>query len=206
MKERIYGLFGTGGCARGILPLARSQFHGARLVLVEDQPKTAVCNGHEVLRFDEFARLPGAAIAVTIADPAVRRALAGRCNEANLPFVTIRGEPHVVMDDVQVGEGCVFSPFTTLTSNIRIGDHFHCNLHSYVEHDCRIGDFVTFAPAVCCNGNVTIGDGAYIGSNVVIRQGIRIGEGAVVGAGAVVVRDVPPHTVVAGNPAVPLKR
>lgn len=206
MNERIYGLFGTGGCARGILPLARSQFPGARIVLVEDQPVTRVCNGHDVLPFDEFAREAGAVIAVAIADPATRRKLVGRCREANLPFLTIRGEPHLVMDDVEVGEGCLFSPFTTLASNIRIGDHFHCNLYSYVEHDCRIGDFVTFAPAVCCNGNVKIGDGAYIGSNAVIRQGISIGDGAVVGAGAVVVSDLPPHTVFAGNPAVPLQR
>ncbi|MEP6868613.1 MAG: DapH/DapD/GlmU-related protein, partial [Novosphingobium sp.] len=77
----------------------------------------------------------------------------------------------------------------------------HCNLYSYVEHDCVIGDFVTFAPAVRCNGNVRIGDGAYIGSNAVIRQGITIGEGAVVGMGAVVIRDVPTGATVVGNPA-----
>jgi sugar O-acyltransferase (sialic acid O-acetyltransferase NeuD family) len=112
----------------------------------------------------------------------------------------------VVMDDVLVGPGGLFSPWTTLTSNIRIGAHFHCNLYSYVEHDCVIGDFVTFAPAVRCNGNVTIGDGAYIGSNSVIRQGITIGAGATVGMGAVVFRDVAPGETVVGNPARVLRR
>jgi sugar O-acyltransferase (sialic acid O-acetyltransferase NeuD family) len=107
----------------------------------------------------------------------------------------------VAMDDVVVGPGSLFSPWTTLTSNIRIGAHFHCNLYSYVEHDCTIGDYVTFAPAVRCNGNVAIGDGAYIGSNAVIRQGITIGAGAVIGMGAVVVKDVPAGATVAGNPA-----
>lgn len=64
----------------------------------------------------------------------------------------------VCMDDVTLGEGAVFSPFVTLTSNIRIGRHFHANLYSYVEHDCVVGDFVTFAPGVHCNGNVVIED------------------------------------------------
>jgi acetyltransferase-like isoleucine patch superfamily enzyme len=76
----------------------------------------------------------------------------------------VRAANVVVMDDVQIGEGAILSPFVTLTSNIRIGRCFHANLYSYVEHDCVIGDFVTFAPAVRCNGNVVIEDHAYIGA------------------------------------------
>ena len=49
--------------------------------------------------------------------------------------------------------------------------------------------------------HVQIGDRAWIGFNVIVLKGVRIGEGAVVGAGSVVTRDVPPHTVVGGNPA-----
>ena len=71
-----------------------------------------------------------------------------------------------------MGDGAALSPFVTLTSNIRIGRHFHANLYSYVEHDCVIGDFVTFAPAVKCNGNVVIEDHAYIGAGAVATAGI----------------------------------
>ncbi len=74
----------------------------------------------------------------------------------------------------------------------------------YVEHDCVIGEFVTFAPGAKVNGNVTIGDHAYIGSNAVIRQGLTIGAGATIGMGAVVTKDVPPGVTVIGNPAKPL--
>lgn len=48
---------------------------------------------------------------------------------------------------------------------------------------------------------VKIGDKAWIGFNVIILKGVTIGEGAVVAAGSVVTRDVPPFTVAAGNPA-----
>ena len=93
-----------------------------------------------------------------------------------------------------------------VTSNARIGRFFHANLYAYVAHDCVVGDFVTFAPGVMCNGRVRIEDNAYIGTGVVIREGahgkpIVIGEGAVVGMGAVVTKSVPPFSTVIGNPA-----
>ena len=112
----------------------------------------------------------------------------------------------IQMDDVVIDDGACLSPFVTLTSNIRIGRCFHANLYSYVEHDCVIGDFVTFAPGVKCNGNVTVEDHAYIGAGAVLKQGepgkpLVIGRGAVVGMGAVVTKSVPPGVTVVGNPA-----
>jgi acetyltransferase-like isoleucine patch superfamily enzyme len=98
-----------------------------------------------------------------------------------------------------------------LTANIRIGLCFHANLYSYVEHDCVIGDFVTFAPGVKCNGNVVIEDHAYIGAGAILKQGkhgepLVIGRGAVVGMGAVVTKSVEPGEIVVGNPAKPMER
>jgi sugar O-acyltransferase (sialic acid O-acetyltransferase NeuD family) len=139
----------------------------------------------------------------------MRSALAEKCASAGVKFFSVVASNAVRMDSVEVGEGALISPFATLTSNITIGAHFQANLYSYVEHDCVIGDFVTFAPRVCCNGNVHIGDHAYVGTGAVIRQGrpgapLRIGRGAVVGMGAVVVGDVEPGTTVVGVPARPM--
>ena len=202
----LYGVYGAGGCGRGILPIVRERLEtGDRLVFVDDKASAAV-NGHQVVSFSEFVALETIKkrICIAVANGGIRSKLAAQCSAAGLEFFTVHHDSCVTMDDVEIGEGGLFSPFTTVTSNVRIGRHFHCNLYSYVEHDCVIGDFVTFAPAVRCNGNVTIGDGVYIGAGAVIRQGLTIGSGATIGMGAIVTKDVPVGETWVGNPARPI--
>lgn len=66
--------------------------------------------------------------------------------------------------NVSIGFGAILSPFSCLTSNIKIGVCFQANIYSYVGHDCKIGDYVTLAPGAKCNGNVVIEDHVYIGA------------------------------------------
>lgn len=213
MNEPLYGIFGAAGCGRGIMPLARQQLTGVgigpeRLVFVDDAPRSSFVNGHRVMTYAEFLGQPASHrfIAVAIANGLVRKTIVSRCHTDMLLPWSITAESVVIMDDVQIGEGAILSPFVTLTSNIAVGKYFQANLYSYVEHDSIVGDFVTFAPGVKCNGNVRIGDHAYIGAGAIIRQGrpgkpLVIGEGAVIGMGAVITRDVPPGMTVVGNPA-----
>lgn len=142
---------------------------------------------------------------IAVGDAAVRRRLAERITPGNLVSPLHRRGPNV-----EVKDGAVFCDFTTVTASARIGRHFHCNIYSYVAHDCVVGDFVTFAPNVCCNGNVVIEDDVYVGTGAILRQGtpgkpLRIGRGAIIGMGAVVTRDVAPGTTVVGSPARPLE-
>jgi sugar O-acyltransferase (sialic acid O-acetyltransferase NeuD family) len=205
---RHLAIYGAGGAGRGVMPLLRAAASpGDTLWFVDDGEAGREINGHRAIAFADFAALPGEKrVALAVANGDTRRTLADRCEEAQIGFLEVRAESVIEMDDVQMGEGAILSPFVTLTSNIRIGRHFHANLYSYVEHDCVIGDFVTFAPSVRCNGNVTIGDGAYIGAGAVIRQGIAIGARATVGMGAVVTKDVPAGETWVGNPARKLAR
>ena len=199
-------IYGAGGAGRGIMPLLRDNADAeAKLWFIDDGRAGERINGCDVIAFEDFAGFDGTRqVALAVADGEVRARLAENCTRAGVDFLTIRAANVVEMDDVTLGEGAILSPFVTLTSNISIGRHFHANLYSYVEHDCRIGDFVTFAPSVRCNGNVTIGDHAYIGSNAVIRQGLTIGAKATVGMGAVVTKDVPAGETWIGNPARPM--
>jgi sugar O-acyltransferase (sialic acid O-acetyltransferase NeuD family) len=206
-----FGIFGASGCGRGVIPIAREQLvthANAKLFFIDDEKSGHRINGHDVFDLDSVVQQYGVSlsVAIAIADPGTRRRIAKRCTAAGVSFFQVLSKQTVMMDNVEIGEGAIISPFVTFTSNIRIGSHFHANLYSYVEHDCNIGDFVTFAPGVQCNGNVCIEDDVYVGAGAILRQGkpgtpLMIGKGTVIGMGAVVTKDVPAGTTVIGNPA-----
>jgi sugar O-acyltransferase (sialic acid O-acetyltransferase NeuD family) len=195
------------------MQLQRKGIDTAHLVFIDDKPEAPVVNGQQVMTYAQFLKQAAGShyAALAIANSATRRKLASQCaTDGVLPW-TVAAANVVRMDDVTLGEGALLSPFVTLTSNIRIGRHFQANLYSYVEHDCVIGDFVTFAPGVHCNGNIRIEDDAYLGAGAIIKQGrpgqpLIIGRGAVIGMGAVVTHDVPAGATVVGNPARPFIR
>ncbi len=215
----IYAIVGAGGFGREVLPLVREQVgmfcnDEYRIVFVDDGLQQSEINGTKVITSDEYKATQSAEkfFSIAIGNSRLREKIAAEMIEAGAKPYSIFSIAHtLILDSNEIDEGSILCPFTTVTSNAKIGKHFHANIYSYVAHDCIIGDFVTFAPGVKCNGNVTIENHVYIGTGAIIKQGtpdrpIVIGEGAVIGMGAVVTKSVGAGTVVVGNPAKPLRK
>lgn len=202
-----FAIFGAGGFGREIVGFVRDAqavgYSEREVVFVTDNGGEPRC-GLPVIGLEELTK--DDVVVVAVADSAARGRIVKRCEKIGVTFGKAIAPESIRYDEVEIAEGAILCAGSIITTNVKIGRHFHLNLNSYVAHDCRIGEFVTFAPNVACNGNVTIGDRAYIGTGALIMPGVTIGADAIVGMGSVVIKDVLPGRTVVGNPARHLHR
>jgi sugar O-acyltransferase (sialic acid O-acetyltransferase NeuD family) len=138
------------------------------------------------------------------ATPASRQRLVERLELPDEAWATVVHPLASVSGDSSVGPGSVLHAGVVLTAAVRLGRHVAVMPHVVFTHDDEVADAATFGAGVRLAGGVVVGAAAYLGSGALVREGRRIGAGALVGMGSVVLRDVPPASVWAGNPARPL--
>ena len=111
----------------------------------------------------------------------------------------------IVGNLINIGKNSVINRGTYLDGRVRltIGNNVNISNYCYIQtltHDPHSSDFK------CLLEPVTIENNVWIGAKAIVLTGVKIGEGAVIGAGAVVTKNIPPYTIAVGSPAKVIKK
>lgn len=129
------------------------------------------------LRLSEFARVKGLSLATAIHPQAI------------------------IAADVCIGSGTVIAAGAVVNPCSKIGRNVIINTCASVDHECVIEDGAHVSPGACLAGGVIVGRAAWLGSGATVVDGVWIGAGSLIGAGSVVLDDIPEGVVAYGNPA-----
>ncbi len=210
---RKVGIFGTSGMAREAGDIAWALGLEPIYVARVNAEREAWCYPGDVILETEVEQFPDLLFVIGIGENAIRRKVAerfsGRVRFTNLihPSATFgRGQ----RKQLELSQGVIVAAGARLTSSIEVGHFTIFNQNVAVAHDCVVEDYVHVAPGATVSGNVLLSAGCWVGAGVVINQGtndrkLTVNQGAVIGSGAVVIRDCEPNTVYAGVPAKRIK-
>lgn len=107
----------------------------------------------------------------------------------------------IVATDASIGAGTVVAAGAVINPGSRIGENAIVNTSASVDHECFVGDGAHVGPGARLAGRVVVERAAWVGVGAIAIDGVRIGANSLVGAGAVVVNDIPEGVVAYGNPA-----
>jgi sugar O-acyltransferase (sialic acid O-acetyltransferase NeuD family) len=133
--------------------------------------------------------------------PLVKSKLLAPLIEQKAEFISFIHPTAVIGERVKIGRGVVVCPGVSISVDISIGDFSMIGPNTTIGHDGIIGAWCTMCAQCDVTGRVTIGDGVFLGSRVSIIPSKKVGSKSILGAGSVVISDVPEGVTVVGNPA-----
>lgn len=205
---RKLGVFGSSGQARELADLAHLLGY-KDIFFIDFNDSIDNISGREIIPEDEIQKYRINDFIIGIGEGSIRKKIFNKFSALNFinlihPAATFEeGSEQILMNT----KGNIFCAGVRVTNNVEIGDFNLFNINSTVSHDCIIEDFVTLSPGVNIAGNVHIFSEVFVGIGATISNGksidnkLKIAEKAIVGAGAVVVKDVEANTIVKGIPA-----
>lgn len=140
-------------------------------------------------------------LVIAHSDNKLKEKLANELKEKGYEFESIIHPRAYISELATIGEGAIINAHAAVMPFAKIGNHVMIHSNVVVEHDNVLEDYVNLAPGVTLAGYVYVKKGAYIHTGASVIPNITIGVHSIVGAGAVVIEDVPHDVTVVGTPA-----
>lgn len=147
-------------------------------------------------------------VALGIGHPETRQSIVQKLDNSMIDYPVLI-HPSVIMGSFQyvtIGDGCIICAGTIITTNIEICEQVVLNLSCTIGHETKIGAYSAFMPSCNISGEVCIGKANFWGTGAKIINRIHVGDEVIIGAGAVVTRDLPSKVTAVGVPAKIIKQ
>lgn len=207
-QDRRVVVVGAGGHAKVVIDVLRAS-HWEPVGLLDEDVRGEILGvpvlGSDALGKSLFADgFRNAIIAIGRND--LRRRLGKRMQDIGFSLISAVHPSAVLSPSASIGAGVVVMPQAVINAQATVDNSVIINTRAVVEHNCLIGEAAHIAPGSVMGGCVTIGEEVFFGIGAVARPLSRIGARTIVGAGAVVIGEIPADTIVVGVPARPLDR
>ncbi len=140
-------------------------------------------------------------IFVAIGNNAIRQQKQIQLMQAGGRFPILVHPSAVISQYAVLGQGSVVMSGATINAFAEVKCGVIVNTCAVIEHDCKLGEFCHVSPNATLAGGVKVGKCAWIGASSVVKQLVSVHDHAVIGAGSVVIRDIPERTTAVGIPA-----
>jgi sugar O-acyltransferase (sialic acid O-acetyltransferase NeuD family) len=208
-KSKKIAIFGSGGFGLEVATLiehinaieGRWEFIG----FFDDKPVANIINNYKVLgginALNKWNSQLDLALALGI--PKTRKKIREKIVNEKISFPPLI-HPSIIMgrsEFIEIGEGSIICAGNILTTNIKIGKYVILNLSCTVGHESELGEFSSFMPSCNISGEVCIGRENYWGTGAKVINRKTIGNNVTVGAGSIIIDDIPDDVTIAGIPA-----
>lgn len=136
----------------------------------------------------------------------VRDKLARKAEKMGFTFPIIIDPSAVVAGSAIIGKGTFIGKNVIINSDTKIGANCIINTGAIIEHECLVDDFTHVSIGCILCGEVSIGRNSFVGAGSTVIQCLNIGDDVVIGAGAVVNKDIPSKCTAVGIPAKVIKK
>jgi len=208
-------IIGAGGLGREVLATLRAcnarRHEWDVLGFLDSDPKHAgsKVGGVPVLGGDDWCHSDkdgSVHYVCAIGNPKVRSRVVEKLSGMTGKFATIVHPEVRVPESVEIGVGTVVMAGTQFTTDAKIGSHVVLYLNCSITHDVSIGDFCMIAPGCNLSGACRLEMGVELGTGVSVLPLRRIGAWAIIGAGSVVIDDIPANSTAVGVPCRVIKQ
>lgn len=206
-KKSVF-IIGSGGSGRELESWFNLSFQNSdewQLVgYIDDNPAALECylSDYKILgSISDFEFKMNDYVILSIADPNIKEEVYQKIkNKVN--FFTYIDPSAILGKFIEIGEGSIICPQCVISTNVKLGKFVYVNIGSQIGHDCTIGDFSSLMPSVDLGGGCILHERVLMGTKSLIIPRRTINSGIMIGAGAIVTRNLKKIGTYFGNPAV----